>query len=737
MTWRAVTTMAYRLLTLDTEGRVRAARIGGLVGAMSAVIAATMPLASAVGPPALSTVYDQLVYGDFTLVGNTVTQCPSTPGAYPVKACADAQNHLGSGVPAQNNGHPMAWADIDGNPATFNSSSARLAIPAGAHVTYAMLSWAGDTGAPAGIPCGRGMPKPPGTPQQQAVSLTVDGRSADVRSSRYTQDGEVGPADQQFYSASADVTGNFAGIGGPVTVTVGNVWTPQGYDCFGGWSLTAVWAFDTPVRPRRQVTVYDGHVRVFSGPHRVDARLPAIKAAGGRSRIGVTGYEGDWAIGGDQFLVNGRNLGDNFFMSNADGQVNPVSVNNMSVDARTVEVGSDVIRAGDSGATAGFTGDLDAYLVGGLAASSGRPELAVTTKVDRDTVHPGEDVTQSVQITNTGDAPAVDVRVHEDLGPACDQDIGRLDAGKSVTVACTRPARDNDYGPTAKVTAQSLAADALSASAVTSVTVIDPAITISKTASPTRVLNGQTVGYSIEVRNTGDTALSNVSLDDKQVDGCDRPDLGTLYVNQIAKVTCSVTAADEGFTNNVTVAGTDKIGKRVTADAHAAFSVVAPKIDFTVTPSTHAARSGDVVTFTLRLRNPTTVPLRAVRVEGTPAACARQIGDLAPHQEVVYTCDARITERLTTALSAVATPSVDGRARQETVYATSAVVVTLVPPNAPPIAPPVASPPVARKSVAAPIPPRTPIAIVIAGLAAVSTFVTIGAISATAGRPGK
>jgi uncharacterized repeat protein (TIGR01451 family) len=268
---------------------------------------------------------------------------------------------------------------------------------------------------------------------------------------------------------------------------------------------------------------------------------------------------------------------------------------------------------------------------------------------------------------------------------------------------------------------------------VTSIVVIDPAITVSKTASPATVLNGQTVGYSIEVHNTGDTALSNVSLDDEQVGGCDRPDLGTLYINQIVKVTCSVTAGDEGFTNNVTVAGTDKIGKRVTADAHAAFSVVAPKIAFTVTPSSHAARSGDVVTFTLTLKNPTAIPLRAVRVEGTPPACARQIGDLAPSQELVYNCDVRVTERLTTALSVVATPTVNGQTRQETVYATSAVVVTLVPANAPPAA----SPLIVKKSVAAPIPPRTPIAIVIAGLAAVSTFVTIGAISATAGRPGK
>jgi hypothetical protein len=109
---------------------------------------------------------------------------------------------------------------------------------------------------------------------------------------------------------------------------------------------------------------------------------------------------------------------------------------------------------------------------------------------------------------------------------------------------------------------------------------------------------------------------------------------------------------------------------------------------------------------------------------------------MAAGQEVDYACDVRIQDRLTTALSVTATPSVDGQARQETVYATSAVIVTLVPPNAPP-PPPLVSRPVAKKAVVVPAPSPAPIAITIAGLAVISTFVTIGAISATAGRPGK
>ncbi|GAB3880274.1 hypothetical protein GCM10029964_034330 [Kibdelosporangium lantanae] len=704
---------------------MRVARTWGFVGALGLLLASAVPVASAAGPPALTVLYDNTVYGDFAVIGNTVTECPTVSGRYPVEACHDAQRRVGSGTSAQNNGHPMIWSDVDGVGGTYDSSTSRLTIPSGAHITYAKLTWAGNTGEPDDVPCGAKTVKPAGAPKDQALSFTVNGTPSAVRAVRYTEDSALEHLDSKFYSAYADVTNAFGGVGGPATVTVGNVWTPQGYDCFGGWALTAVWAFDGPTQmapARRQVVVYDGHVRLTTGDNRTDMSLPAVRFAGGPARVGVTAFEGDWALGGDKFQLNGKNVGgsDNFFVSAADGQVNPAHLNNFSVDARAVDVTADMARAGTS---MSFTSGDDAYVVSGLAVSATRPELTITTHMDHDAAHPGDNVTQTTQVTNTGGAPAAAVQVHEDLG--CDHQIGDLAAGKAVTVTCTRPARDQDFEAAAVATGQSLVGNKLSVRATASVDVIRPGIAVTTTASPTSVLNGQKVGYAIEMRNTGDTPLSGVTLDDHQVNACDTQ-VGVLPPGGSKQVTCSVVAGDAGFTNTVTASGTDRLGKVVTAEAHAAFTVVAPKIDFTVTPSSHVARMGEVVTFTAHMRDVSGVSFHGVRVEGVPASCARSVGDLAPGQELVFTCDARITSRLTTALTVYATSGGDSQARQETVYARYSVVVTLVPPNEPVVP----APPVEKTSQEIPTPKPVPVAAGIAGLAVLTTFVRMTVLGA-------
>ncbi|MDX8048536.1 hypothetical protein SK571_04020 [Lentzea sp. BCCO 10_0798] len=678
----------------------------------------------------LSVHFDQTLHGDFALVGNAVLTCPArqTPDArYPAERCADAQRRKGGGVAALNNGHHMVWADVDDDNTTYNSSTARLALPPGARVAYAELGWAGTTGALPDASCGRGDTSPPGSPLTQAVAFTVNGgptRRIGPDGFTVTVDdpGTLSRTDQQFYSAHADVTTDLAGADGDVAVTVGDVWTPQGFDCFGGWSLTVVWQFTSPdprfAPARKHVLVYGGHVRLFTREARTVALAGSMRAAGGPARVGVTAYEGDWANSGDQLLVNGEaQAGDNFFSSFADGGLDPNVPNNMSVDVKTVEVSGEVVKAGDTSAQFAFTGGGDAYLVQGLSVSLPRPALAITTNTDRPAAHVGDAVVQTAEVTNVGGAPASDIAVRIGSAPACAQRIAMLAGGTSATVTCAGTAPEDDYSATATATGKSLVGDDLTAEATATVDVLRPAVRISQSAAPTTVLQGQTVAFRLEVGNIGDTTLSGLAVQTESAPACRRADLGPLDPAGVATVDCSVVAGDEGFVNTVTITGTDRLGLAVSASAQAAFTVVHPRLSITAVWSADRVATGSAVTVTVTVSNPSAVRLDGVTVSGEPASCGHELGTLDPYQTVSYTCLVTIESDVDSELIVTG-----GGAT-----ASAPVRVGLLSSAAPqPEAPPEQ---IARKAESAPL-SKPAVGAVVVTLAVVGMFLVIGATTA-------
>jgi hypothetical protein len=659
------------------------------------VLVSALPAAAAPAP-ALRIEYNAAVHGDFAMAGNTVTTCPS--GAF---FCLQALERKGHGPQAQNNSHAMVWTDVDTDPRTYNSSSGRLSIPTGARVVFAKLTWAGNTG-------GCGAKRPPGSPREQAVAITVNQTAGTMRPEQYT-------VDESFYSAGADLTERLRGVTGEVTLTVGNIWTPQGFDCFGGWSAIAVWAFERPVAmPRKQITVYDANLRMHGGVFGADLPANAIRPAGGASRIGVVAYEGDWALSGDRLRVNGQDPDrtGNIFTSSAEGALNPKHPNNMSVDVRTITVPPEVIKAGDQGAELGFSSGLDAYLVRTIAVSTSMPELTAQITPQRQTVHEHDEVKHTIRVTNAGGAPATGLRVRF---PGCDKEIPRLDGGQASTMTCATTVS----GETSRVevTGESLIGDRLTAGAETNFEVLRPAITASMTASPATVLKGDSIDYEIAVRNTGNTALSGVTADCANV--------GTLVPGQSKTARCPSSEANR----SVPVSGVDKLGKRVTATAGATAAVVDPKVTITATPSTRAVRQGEPVRLAVTVANPSTVMLANVAVDGTPSPCTRTLGALGPGKTIDYTCEVVPTDRLVIELTARATPVLDGREVAAITASNPAAVVSVVPDNPPPL------PPAVVKTAAAEVPEEpVPVATLIAGLAVLSNFVTTGAIAATACR---
>jgi len=189
-----------------------------------------------------------------------------------------------------------AWIDVDQDPATVNSSQARLAIPPGATVAWAGLYWSGERGwtdplgklrcgaftgqppasppTPPTAPPSSPAPAMPGEPTQVKVRVG-DGGYAAVSAAAF--DELPDPAGGAIFQGYADVTGLIQGHQrslGPVTVA--DVALAPGLNCGGGWTLFLAYAYpggpDQAVSPDpahapalRSVTVHDGLLDVPAG----------------------------------------------------------------------------------------------------------------------------------------------------------------------------------------------------------------------------------------------------------------------------------------------------------------------------------------------------------------------------------------------------------------------------------------------------------------------------------------
>jgi uncharacterized repeat protein (TIGR01451 family) len=618
--------------------------------------------ARAATPEPFDLAYNRIVSGDFHSVGNGSLRCPlqtdnaPTTGGNTPADCAKAANRESNRV---NDNFFMQWADVDSDAGTFNSSSAKVDLPPGATVEFARLNWAGNTGVFADTTVKMCQSResetpailPDGMPSKQKVRLAGK-KTVDIAPEHYMVDppGTFRGAGQ-YYSAYADVTGAIAN--GPVTV--GNVWAPKGFGCMGGWSLTVV--YSEPAAKKRQVLVYGGHVRQNSGDPKTIAHATGFRAAAPEVHVGLTAYEGDWGIGGDQFDAGS---GDNFFVSQADGHLEPKEPNNFSVDVRTVNA---TVAVGAGNLDFGFTTTGDGFMVQSLVLSVAVPALQVTQTVDKPAVHPGDDVTFTITVTNNGSTQVKDIQA------GC-QTIAILESGQSQTHTCTMKAPKDDFSNTVRVVGRTPLGD-VEGSAETKVEVLNPAVKITKKTDKPAYRDGDTVTFTIAVENTGDTPLSAIEITDLKTPACARKlDAPTTF-------TCTATAPLPDNANTAAVSAADRLGKQVTEQATAEVRVIHPSVTITKDAVPAVVRQGDTVTFNIVVKNNGDTPLKAVAVKDDIPSCIKEISDLAPAQEHRYTCTT-----VAGAQRSLSTATVTGTDEtQRTVTATDDATFTVVHPG--------------------------------------------------------
>ncbi len=342
--------------------------------------------------------------GDITMIGNTLMSCNGSG------TCASGR--LGLGASINDNDFSMVYVDVDGDATTFSSSTADLALPAGATVLWAGLYWGGDSNNAGRNTC--------------LLATPVAGY-ATITAARLDNIGTV-------YQGIADVS-NQVRAGGNGTYRVANVRsTPNTANVFAGWGLVVV--YQLPQLPMRNLVVFDGFGQVFSGAPITMTVSGFVTPPAGlvQTRLGVIAHEGDLGLTGDAFNLNGvalsntRNPATNFFnssISRFDTTVttkNPDYLNQLGFDIDLVNADGRLANNATT-ATIQLTSNGDTYYPGAVSFATdlyapvidGDSFQKRVVDLNGGPVRPGEALEYTLVMRNVGQDNATQTTMRDTL----------------------------------------------------------------------------------------------------------------------------------------------------------------------------------------------------------------------------------------------------------------------------------------------------------------------------------
>lgn len=379
-------------------------------GAVIAVIGPTPGLARpsavaihAVAPAAFTLRYATQGWADLTQAGAAQVACAGDPSACHDRTAA------------------ATWVDTDDDPATINSSSDRLTVPAGASVDWAGLYWFGDRGTrtadtpPRCDAAAEGAPPagpPPAPEHANQVKLKLDSAAYATATASALAD-VASPSGGSGFQAYADITALLRPHQTPasaktVTLTVADLQVAQGAGCVGGWTALLAYAYPGGPDPSsapayRGVTVFDGVVAAGSGVSaeiRLDGlQTPAMDGLDARLAMAL-GASGPLAA--DGLTINGAGL---TLTGGEDGR---------GYRRTTAPVPASALRAGATDATVRLATARDAFVAAVLGLTHRMPaqvDLSVSTTVAPMQAPVGGEAALTVTVRNDATLPATGVVV--------------------------------------------------------------------------------------------------------------------------------------------------------------------------------------------------------------------------------------------------------------------------------------------------------------------------------------
>ncbi|MHB0857143.1 MAG: DUF7507 domain-containing protein [Anaerolineae bacterium] len=302
----------------------------------------------------------------------------------------------------------------------------------------------------------------------------------------------------------------------------------------------------------------------------------------------------------------------------------------------------DLAAGASASATANATINMDTtntstatgYNVQGTSASAQanasvevyNPSLAIDKRGDRTSAHIGDNILYTIIVTNTGDVTLNGVSL-VDAKLGISTNLGTLTAGASSVVTGTYEVTEADLGGVVN-TATADSDETGSVQDTWTVTVAaQPALSIEKVGSVSTAQIGDTVFYTITVRNDGDVSLHNVTVVDAKL-GINQ-NIGSLAVGASSTVQGSylVTEADLGGIVNTATADSDE-----TVPVQDTWTVtVVGQPSLTIVKSGPASVAiGGTIDYVITVTNNGNVTLSNVRVVDAKLGIDTNIGSLAP-----------------------------------------------------------------------------------------------------------
>ncbi|MEI8256206.1 MAG: hypothetical protein WCJ30_11095, partial [Deltaproteobacteria bacterium] len=358
--------------------------------------------------------------GDFVLIGNTGGWDCNPGGGIP----APIVGAIGAcGTNVNDTAIDLLWrgdSPAAGQAAANNTitpaqarSTAVLAIPAGASITYARLYWAASNNTIGTT-----------VTLEHPISAFTTVLTADV-----SYAGTLAGGTTAAYEASADIT-TLVQTQGLGAYRVGNIpmINPVGLNDsvnFVAWSMVVFYAL--PSDPPRNLALFDGFDLISGGvPSSATISGFLVPNAGFSGHLGLITYEGDASIVGDQFSFGGVFLSDaqnpvnNFFNGTRSLLGLPVTVvgdlpqlsgapaSMLTFDLDTIDVTARLV-AGQTSATIAANSTGDVYALGAFVTSIStlKPVFTNTQKTFVDLtgaggIYPGDLIEYTITTSNTG-----------------------------------------------------------------------------------------------------------------------------------------------------------------------------------------------------------------------------------------------------------------------------------------------------------------------------------------------